>query len=522
MMHHAVEGALQLADVAGDAPGEELGHLARHHHPHLLGLGLDDAEPQLVGGGVDVGHQPPGQPRADALLQPREVGGAAVGGNHDLASSLDQRVEGMEELLLGAVLAADELDVVHHQHVDRAEHLLEVHGVFLAERPHELVHELLGRQVDDAPLRRPLADAPADGVHQVCLAQAHAAVEEQRVEGRCVGHGHPLGGGEGELVGLAHHEGLEGEAGIEPRAQLLLLAGALRRAGGGRLRPRGGRRSVRHLRGGRTAGHGPRARRADGEGDGAHPRIATGPQRADAVGVVRDDPVAHEAGGHGEDQRVAVEPLELERPQPGAEGGLAEFGAQRGAHLLPLRLQVVRRHRPSLGEHRRVLLVPSLRLPPPGGETGAVNSILARTGAGTTVRGHDGTTRRAARRSRSDGRRAAAAKRLPIRPKSYGQMASSGSSRPSPWHPWRLAAGRPAGKVTEAGTPIFAYRLKRVLCSGPRSADDEGRPRRAAPSRHGFGQLNRPAAAAPRRGPPAAGRAPSPSSTGARSCGRRC
>ena len=45
--------------------------------------------------------------------------GDAVGGEHDLAARLVQGVERVEELLLEALLALDELDVVDEQHVGR-------------------------------------------------------------------------------------------------------------------------------------------------------------------------------------------------------------------------------------------------------------------------------------------------------------------------------------------------------------------------------------------------------------------
>ena len=109
---------------------------------------------------------------------------AAVGGDHDLPAAIDQRIEGVEELLLGGLLAADELDVVDHQHVGRAEQLLEAHGVLEAQRLDELVHELLGGQVDHLARRVLAADLPGDGVHQVGLAEPDAAVQEQRVERR--------------------------------------------------------------------------------------------------------------------------------------------------------------------------------------------------------------------------------------------------------------------------------------------------------------------------------------------------
>ena len=66
----------------------------------------------------------------------------------------------------------------------------------------------------------------ADGVHQVGLAKAHAAVDEQGVV--CLrGHlGHRQGHRVGEPVAAAHHEGIEGVLGVQvgqPGACLLLV-----------------------------------------------------------------------------------------------------------------------------------------------------------------------------------------------------------------------------------------------------------------------------------------------------------
>jgi hypothetical protein len=54
-----------------------------------------------------------------------------------------------------------------------------------------------------------------DGVHQVRLAQADAAIEEQRVEGDRPAFGHAARGGMGQLVRLADDEAVEGEARIQ-------------------------------------------------------------------------------------------------------------------------------------------------------------------------------------------------------------------------------------------------------------------------------------------------------------------
>ena len=77
--------------------------------------------------------------------------------------------------------------------------------------------------------------AVADRVHQVRLAQTHAAVEEKRVVGACRGAGDRLRGGVREPVGVADDELLKRIANVEIGAAQIL----------GRPRGRG------HLHGGR-------------------------------------------------------------------------------------------------------------------------------------------------------------------------------------------------------------------------------------------------------------------------------
>jgi len=128
----------------------------------------------------------------------------------------------VEELLLGAVLAGQELDVVDQEHVDRPVLVPDLGHVPGLDGGDDLVHELLGGHVGDPLLGEALAHLVADRVHEVGLAQAHAAIEEERVvvlAGR-VGHRHGRGMGEAGVV--ADHEGAELELLVE------LGAGGLR------------------------------------------------------------------------------------------------------------------------------------------------------------------------------------------------------------------------------------------------------------------------------------------------------
>src|SRR5690606_40936347 len=106
-----------------------------------------------------------------------------VAGDDQLLARSEQRFEGVEELLLRAVLAAEELDVVDEQQVERLVLLLELVQRLALDAPDHLVEVVL--RVDVAHARRALAleDRVADRVQQVRLAEPYPAVEEQRVVG---------------------------------------------------------------------------------------------------------------------------------------------------------------------------------------------------------------------------------------------------------------------------------------------------------------------------------------------------
>src|SRR5688572_27557062 len=96
----------------------------------------------------------------------------------------------------------------------------------------------LGMDIADARLRPLIGKLVADRLHQVGLAQAHAAVDKQRVIGNAGVLGDLHGGGPRQLVRLAGDEAVEGERRIEPGA--LEVRGYFGRASRGRRHARGG------------------------------------------------------------------------------------------------------------------------------------------------------------------------------------------------------------------------------------------------------------------------------------------
>ena len=92
-----------------------------------------------------------------------------------------QRVERVEELLLHRLLSRDELDVVDHQKIHIAVPLPEFDVFAGADRFDHVVGEHFARDVHNARRRIRFADGVPDRVHQMCFAESHAAVQEQRI-----------------------------------------------------------------------------------------------------------------------------------------------------------------------------------------------------------------------------------------------------------------------------------------------------------------------------------------------------
>ena len=93
----------------------------------------------------------------------------AVAGEDDLLAGRVQGVEGVDELLLGVLLALERLDVVDQQGVEPAVALLEPFGPVLAQRGHELGREPLRGRVVEAEIRPVAAQVVDDRAEQVGL-----------------------------------------------------------------------------------------------------------------------------------------------------------------------------------------------------------------------------------------------------------------------------------------------------------------------------------------------------------------
>ena len=92
-----------------------------------------------------------------------------------------ERVEGMEELLLGAIAAGEELHIVEDERIDAAELIAELGGLVAPNRVDELVHEDFRRHEENFLVAIALPNLMPDRIDQVGLAEADPAVNEERV-----------------------------------------------------------------------------------------------------------------------------------------------------------------------------------------------------------------------------------------------------------------------------------------------------------------------------------------------------
>ena len=200
--------------------GDEEGDFLRHGDRLGFSLLQDDGDTHFKLRWLDGHRETPAEARDQAFFHAGDLFRVGVAGDDDLLVRLDQRIESVEELLLGAALVGEELYVVDQQQVERVVVALEFVEGFLLIGAHHVGHVLLGVDVTDACLRPPVGDLVADGLHEVRLAQADAAIDEQRVVrdtgvfrdlDRCSAR---------KLVGLAGDEAVERKTAVQARAVL--------------------------------------------------------------------------------------------------------------------------------------------------------------------------------------------------------------------------------------------------------------------------------------------------------------
>ena len=178
------EGSLQFTDVRVDGVSQVFHDLAGKLNAIGIHLLLQDGHPCLQTWHLDVCTQAPLEAGEEALLHALHLHRRLVTGQDNLLARLVKVVEDVEEYVLGFLLSAEELNVVHNEDIHQ---LVEVREVVDAVVPHginELVGELLGVHIQHGLFRGPILDLDSNGMGQVGFAQSDRAVNQEGVEGR--------------------------------------------------------------------------------------------------------------------------------------------------------------------------------------------------------------------------------------------------------------------------------------------------------------------------------------------------
>ena len=126
-----------------------------------------------------------------------------------------QRLRKAEQLRLHLLAIRKELNVVHQQDIHILEAAAERISLSRRDRRVERLDVLVQGQVLDVELGGDGFRGVADGHQHVGLPQPGATIDEERVVGRARVLGDRAAGRDGQTIGGAHDERLEGEAGIE-------------------------------------------------------------------------------------------------------------------------------------------------------------------------------------------------------------------------------------------------------------------------------------------------------------------
>ena len=173
--------AFQLADVVVDAVGDGEHHVVRHVKMLKSGFLSEDRYARFEIGRLDVCDEAPFKARAQTVFERLNLSRMTVARQDDVLVRIVQRVERMEEFFLRMLFLREELDVVDEQDVDVAVFLPEGFGIAVSNGVDEFVREFFARNVEDAHLGEFLQNLVPDGVHEMRLAESHAAVHEEGI-----------------------------------------------------------------------------------------------------------------------------------------------------------------------------------------------------------------------------------------------------------------------------------------------------------------------------------------------------
>src|SRR3546814_8482931 len=119
------------ANIRAYAVGNEQGDFLRQRDLVLVGLGEQDRDARLEIGWFDRDRQPPSETRLQALINAVDVLRITIRCQYDLLATINQRIEGVEKLLLRALLVGKEVNIRSEEHTSELQSLMRIsHAAF--------------------------------------------------------------------------------------------------------------------------------------------------------------------------------------------------------------------------------------------------------------------------------------------------------------------------------------------------------------------------------------------------------
>ena len=148
--------------------------------------------------GLNIHDDAAGKPRYETILKSLDFLRLTIAGHNDLAPAVAQLVEHLEKLRLCLQLSGEELNIVDEQYVNSIIFFTELIRIFFADGTDEFVREIHAGDIEHALIGMICEDLMTDRVHQMCFAEPHTAVNEERIVGRqsrclCDGFCHGIG-----------------------------------------------------------------------------------------------------------------------------------------------------------------------------------------------------------------------------------------------------------------------------------------------------------------------------------------
>jgi len=163
--------------------GDEMKNFRRQVDGTLFSLFLQDRLAGLQIGGLNVYHQSPLKTGFKALLHALQLFRRTIGREDDLFAFLMQGIKSVKKLVLGALLVAEELDIVNHQDIHIPVQTAELRGLVFLDGIDEISGEALAVDIEDANGFILFLGIIADCLNEMSFTQTHTSIDDERVEG---------------------------------------------------------------------------------------------------------------------------------------------------------------------------------------------------------------------------------------------------------------------------------------------------------------------------------------------------